>query len=166
MTTESKRHPSPFNSPLEIGVRLVVLLAEIYPESLDQQQLVYLDYLMIHSGDVDGPESLHPALPLRSGELLVKRDLVGRGLSLMQSRGLVERVVSENGIGYVADDDAGPFLDSLGAPYIQELKRCARWVVERYGLLSAEKIRPLIERFFKEWTVEFDLPRPDYEGGL
>jgi hypothetical protein len=85
-TTESVRT---FNSPIETGMRALILLAESYPTHLDLQRLLEYDYIMVHTGDVDGPPSIHPALPLRSGELLVRRELIERGLMLMISRGLV-----------------------------------------------------------------------------
>ena len=56
-----------FNSPIETGVRALILLAESYPDQLDLQRILEFDYIMVHTGDVDGPPSIHPALPLRSG---------------------------------------------------------------------------------------------------
>ena len=75
-----------FNSPIETGVRALILLAESYPDQLDLQRLLEFDYILVHTTDVDGPPSIHPALPLRSGELLVRRHLIERGLMLMMSR--------------------------------------------------------------------------------
>ena len=80
----SKRpHHTPFNSPLETGIRSLAILVAAYPESLDLQRLLEMDYLVVHSGDADGPESLHAPLPLRAGELLVRRGLIETGLLLM-----------------------------------------------------------------------------------
>ena len=86
-----------FNSPIETGMRALILLAESYPQQLDLQRILEFDYIMVHTGDVDGPPSIHPALPLRSGELLVRRQLIERGLLLMISRGLVRRHATPNG---------------------------------------------------------------------
>ena len=72
-----------FNSPLEAGIRSVGLLVASYPKCFDIQQLVVFDYLVVHTGDINGPESLHPQIPLRSTELLVRRKLVENGLLLM-----------------------------------------------------------------------------------
>lgn len=48
------------------------------------------DYLLVHSADVpDGPPSIHPAVPYRGGELLVKRDAIRSGLDLMVSPELI-----------------------------------------------------------------------------
>src|SRR5579863_3186597 len=116
-----------FNSPIETGMRALILLAHSYPAQLDLQRLLEYDYIMVHTGDVDGPPSLHPALPLRSGELLVRRQLIERGLLLMMSRGLIDRVATESGFSYQAADNAGPFLDALSADYLNDLKQRAAW---------------------------------------
>src|SRR5271157_558979 len=135
-TTETVRT---FNSPIETGVRALILLAEAYPTQLDLQRILEFDYIMVHTGDVDGPPSIHPALPLRSGELLVRRQLIERGLMLMISRGLVSRHATANGFMYQAEDDAGPFLDALTAEYINNLKDRATWVVDRFRDMSDQE---------------------------
>jgi hypothetical protein len=148
---------TPFNSPLETGVRALILLAEAYPESLDLQRILEFDYLMVHSGDVGGPPSLHPALPLRSGELLVRRQLIERGLLLMMSRGLIQRLASDAGLSYQADDAAGPFLDALSADYLNDLKLRASWVISTFGHMSDTDIRKALSTVYDQWTREFQL---------
>ncbi len=148
---------TPFNSPLETGVRALILLAESYPATLDLQRILEFDYLMVHSGDVGGPPSLHPALPLRSGELLVRRQLIERGLLLMMSRGLIERLAAESGLSYQADDTAGPFLDALSADYLNDLKQRAEWVISTFGQMSDADIRKALSKVYDQWTREFQL---------
>ena len=65
-------HTEPFNSPFEAGVRSLAILVAAFPEAYDLQRLVEMDYLVVHSGDVNGPASLHAPLPMRAGELLVR----------------------------------------------------------------------------------------------
>lgn len=43
-----------FNSPLEAGIRSVGLLVASYPKCFDIQQLVVFDYLVVHTGDING----------------------------------------------------------------------------------------------------------------
>lgn len=81
----NRAHITPFNSPLETGIRSLAILAAGHPVTFDLQRLVEMDYLVVHSGDANGPESLHAALPLRAGELLVRRELIEKGLLLMMS---------------------------------------------------------------------------------
>jgi hypothetical protein len=146
-----------FNSPIETGVRALIVLAESYPEGLDLQRILEFDYILVHTGDVDGPPSIHPALPLRSGELLVRRQLIERGLMLMISRGLVTRHATPNGFVYQAQDEAGPFLDSLTADYLHDLQDRAVWVIERFSGISDHDIRVILSQVYDQWSREFQV---------
>jgi hypothetical protein len=147
-----------FNSPIETGVRALILLAESYPAQLDLQRLLEFDYILVHTKDVDGPPSIHPALPLRSGELLVRRQLIERGLMLMMSRGLISSHATPNGFMYQAEDNAGPFLDALTAEYLDDLKDRAVWVVDRFSETSDHDIRALLSQVYDQWSREFQVP--------
>lgn len=146
---------APFNSPLETGVRSLSILEAAYPASYDLQRLVELDYLVVHSGDAGGPDSLHAALPLRAGELLVRRELIEKGLLLMMSRGLVRRVARPEGIEYSAGEAAAPYLSALSAPYSLELRNRAHWAVRTFGEMTTERIRSITQAFFEKWTTQF-----------
>src|SRR5580704_5919276 len=146
-----------FNSPIETGIRALILLAESYPQQLDLQRILEFDYIMVHTGDVDGPPSIHPAVPLRSGELLVRRQLIERGILLMISRGLIDRVPTESGLSYQADDQAGPFLDGLSAEYLHDLKQRAAWVISTFGQMSDADIRDVLSSVYDQWTREFQM---------
>ena len=66
-----------FNTPIESGLRMLILLADAAPTGCDLQRLAIYDYLLVHSDDVTGgPPSLHPPSPFRSGELLVRGELL------------------------------------------------------------------------------------------
>jgi hypothetical protein len=145
----------PFNSPLETGVRSLVILSALFPKSADLNRLINLDYLVVHSGDAGGPESLHAPLPLRSGELLVRRDLIEKGLLLMMSRNLIDRLVSGIGIEYQASETAIPFVQALSCAYNQRLKHCAVWLADTFGSASDHELHEITGRFFKQWTTQF-----------
>jgi len=151
----NKKEKSPFNSSLESGVRALIILTSIYPQSADQQRLVEFDYLVVHSGDANGPVSLHAPLPMRAGELLVRRSIVESGLLLMMSRGLVDRVTTENGIEYVASEIANTFVNSLSVPYLVKLKERAKWVADKFGAVPEEELHQVTKRFFDKWTTQF-----------
>jgi hypothetical protein len=116
-----RRVPTTFNSPLEAGVRAVALLAAAYPRAFDLQRIVALDYLLVHTGDIGGPSSLHPPVPLHSAELLVCRRLIERALLLMMTRELVSRQVGPDGIQYIAGENAVPFLGAVQSDYVKAL---------------------------------------------
>lgn len=147
--------PSPFNSALETGVRTLAILIACYPKAHDLSRLVQYDYLTVHSADADGPPSLHPPLPLRSGELLVRRGLIESGLRLMMSRSLVRRELHIQGFLYSADDSAASFLDNVKSPYILALRDRAEWVAATFDALSADDLASIVRRLFESWTIEF-----------
>jgi len=148
---------NPFNSPLETGIRSLAILVAAFPLAFDLQRLVEMDYLVVHSGDADGPNSLHAPLPLRAGELLVRRGLIEKGLILMMSRGLVQRISADDGFCYIAAETAAPFIASLSANYSRRLRECAEWAASRFQDMPTEEIRRITHRLFERWSSQFQL---------
>jgi hypothetical protein len=147
----------PFYSALESGLRALCVLYEAFPQSFDTQRLVFFDYLVVHSGDVeDGPKSLHPATPFRSNEWVVRRHLVDRGLRLLVERGLVMPQLTDAGIFFVASETAGAFVACLVEPYTKELKKRARWVVKSFGQTEEGELIDFFNRNLDRWGAEFE----------
>lgn len=144
-----------FNSPLETGVRAVCILLAAYPNIFDLQRLMAFDHLIVHTGDVGGPQSLHPSLPLRSSEILVRRDLIERSLLLMMSRDLIERRVDANGFNYGAGEMAETFLSTITSPYLIALRERGDWVVRKFGDLDDDALQQTMRSFFDRWIEEF-----------
>jgi hypothetical protein len=152
---ERPRRAPTFNGPLEAGLRAVAILGAAYPRSYDLQRLIAFDYLLVHTGDVGGPTSLHPPAPLQSAELLVRRKLVENALTLMMTRDLVERSANASGIYYSAGENAAPFLASLASDYLKALKERAAWLISALGDRSDQDFRGVMRRFFDNWVEEF-----------
>jgi hypothetical protein len=148
-------HPATFNGPLEAGLRAVAVLGAAHPRSFDLHRLIAFDYLLVHTGDIGGPESLHPPAPLQPAELLVRRKLVENALLLMMTRDLVRREARPDGLHYSAGENAAPFLDTLQTDYIAALKQRAEWLIERLGDYTEERFRSVMRRFFGQWVEEF-----------
>jgi hypothetical protein len=144
-----------FNGPLEAGVRVVTVLGAAYPRAFDLHHLTALDYLLVRTKELDGPESIHPPTPIRSPNAEVRRRVVQQGLVLMMSRDLVARQATSLGIQYLAGESAAAFLDSLRSPYLMELKSRANWLVDYFKDHSEEAFAQTIRRFFDDWVVEF-----------
>ncbi len=155
-TTPTTRLIDPFNGPVEIGLRTLVVLADAFPRSYEVQSLVVFDYLLVHSDDIEGgPPGVHPKTPHRGGELLVRREALQRGLLLFESRNLVIKVFRDDGISYSATDSAALFLDAITAPYIEKLRNRATWLIERFGEMQEEEIRELARANIDKWGAEF-----------
>lgn len=152
---ELARSPRTFNGPLEAGIRAVTILGAAHPRTFDLQRMIAFDYLLVHTGDIGGPASLHPSAPLHSAELLIRRKLVEQALMMMMTRHLVERDIAPAGIAYRAGENAALFLDSLVSDYATELKQRAGWLVQALGDRSDSDFQGIMRKFFDRWVEEF-----------
>jgi len=156
MNLFEERNTTVFNSPLEIGLRMLYILSELYPNGCDLQRLVYYDYILVHSSDVpNGPESIHPSIPHRSTEILVKRELVKKGLTLMNSKELVTSIFDSSGILYSATELTKPFLEYNNSEYALNLKSVANWLVKAFASYSDETLSLFIKNNLDIWGGEF-----------
>lgn len=156
MTEERKRFIDPFNGPVEIGLRALAVLNDIFPDAYSLQRLVIFDYLIVHSDDIPGgPAGLHPQTPHRGGELLVRRSVLQEGLMLYQSRGLVEQHYEKSGVFFAATERSAAFLDVLGTQYLLALRKRAQWLVENFGPISDADLEKMVREHIGEWGAEF-----------
>jgi hypothetical protein len=144
-----------YNSELETGTRAMVILEAAYPRALDLSQLTWFDHLVVHTEDIGGPPSLHPALPGRTGELLVRRRLVEDSLTFMRRLHLIETVADEKGIAYRAGDDVPALIGLLRTRYATALKECAQWLISELGDLDQAELTSRIADRVGRWAVEF-----------
>lgn len=158
MTRTTERYIEPFNGPLEIGLRTISILNEAYPEAYSLQRLVIFDYLVVHSDDIEGgPKGLHPQTPHRSGELLVRREAIQKGLYLYMSRNLVQRRFEGTGVYYSATEHTSAFLDVLVSEYICVLRERAEWLVSCLGEKPDEQLEAFVRSHIDKWGAEFEM---------
>lgn len=144
-----------FNGPIETGIRSLIILNAAYPKMYDINELVWFDHLVVHSEDIGGPPSMHPKLPQRTGEVLVRRGLVQDGLSLMSKYGLIEVTSTESGVCYQATDSAYPMIQLLSSDYSKQLKLRAEWLADFVVDMSSSEIKSLVLSKVGNWKVEF-----------
>jgi len=142
------------NSPLELGVRALVLLTAAYPASVTLDKITVMDHYLLHSGDLDGPESIAPALSTRGGETSVKRSVLEHGLQLMVRAGLVDLRPAADGLRFQASESAAPFLQLIRSSYIGQLREVAGWVVSVTALLAPENVRTELTKIAGQWALE------------
>jgi hypothetical protein len=141
-----------------------MLLSEAFPAHLDLNRLVLLDHGLLHSADIGGPESLHPPLPIRAGELGVKRRTIEDGLELMIRAGLAQMDVGEDGIRFRATEDAEGFVNLLATGYAAALHDRAFWVIGHFGTLEEAALRQAMRDVSAHWSEEFEQREPSEEG--
>lgn len=134
-----------YNSSIEIGIRTLVLLNEFYPTQLDITQLVWFNHVVVHTEDFGGPQSLHPRLDDRAGELAVLRSLVQDGLIMMQRFNLIDSKNTHDGIFYTAAEESSPFINLMTSRYLMSLIEKAKWVANDFFALGEENIKKAIQ---------------------
>jgi hypothetical protein len=144
-----------YNSKLEAGIRAVVVLEELRPETVDLAEMVLFDHVVVHTADLGGPPSLHAELPGRKGELLVRRRLIEASLELMWRCHLVEQVSLEEGLVYRASDDAASYVELLETTYSNRLKSCARWLREQVRERGKTGFKTFVREEIGDWSEAF-----------
>ncbi|WP_245517167.1 MULTISPECIES: ABC-three component system middle component 2 [unclassified Mesorhizobium] len=146
----------PYNSPLECGLRMLFVL-EASGKPADLQRLISYDYLLVHSGDVaDGPESLHPSVPYRGSELLVKREVLSAGLNQMFARELIAKTFDTSGILYRATELTSAFVALLKTHYAEDLRQRSIWVIDKFGGMQDAELNSLMSSNVGRWGAEFE----------
>ena len=143
-----------FNNEIEMGLRILVILKRIYPNSLDKEMINYYSYFCLHSKDIGDSDSLHPDVPNRFGELSVKMKIIHRSIKILILKGLVKQVYIKSGVEYKATEDTTPFLDNLTENYFKELTQKAEWVCHKIGRLSTKEIKYYVNENKYKWGSE------------
>lgn len=146
--------PQLFNTPLEAGVRALLILDAFAPQAFDVTTMSLLDYYIVHTGDAGGPPSLHPEINARAGEYFVRRHLVEEGLLLMARASLIEQVLTSGGIAFRAHETASAMIDLFGSAYNRRLFGAAQWLA---GRAADQGIDPFIQNLkdgVERWSHE------------
>ena len=145
-----------FNTPLETGIRALCILT-VNPElEFDLQELTAFDYLVVHTGDfTNAPSSLHPDVPTKTGELAIRRNLIERGLMLMEYKKLVSKESRPDGFYFRPTDFASVFVESLTNNYIKMLIKRAEWAVENFSTNDGCILDSIMGSSFDVWSKEF-----------
>jgi len=145
-----------FNTPIEFGLRSLFILNYMTPKSSDLQRLIYYDYIILHTSDIDRQQpSLHPSYPYRSAEILVKRERLRNGLLIMRSRQLVDIKFDGGGITYKATELTSKFLQYFNSDYAERLKSSIQWVIGKFDSYSDEQLEQYMKQNLERWGSEF-----------
>lgn len=127
-----------FNSPVENGARIVLLLAGLNRQ-LDLDELIFLDYAAIYSDDFKGGPSLHPMLMNRLAELVRRREIFPDAIKLFTAKGMFTSEVNEHGVRYHITPAGRKFADMLTTEYHTDFRRRIAWVSENIDSLTAQR---------------------------
>jgi len=150
------RNANVFNSPLEIGFRTLYILNGISPVEVDLNRLVIYDYFLLNSSDFpNGPKSLHPPIPHRSAQIIIKPLILKDALVLMRSKELIDIVFSSEGIKYKSNELTQKFIELQENEYSKKLIEISKWINTQFGKYSDEKLNTMVENNIPNWGGEF-----------
>ncbi|QEH69964.1 ABC-three component system middle component 2 [Cellulosilyticum sp. WCF-2] len=145
-----------FNSPEEIGVRILFIL-DICQKRMSKQRIMYYDYFSLHLNDLDRSiESLHPDNPNHSSEIAIRREVISRGLELMITKGLADVKYSKTGIYYCSNKLTHLFLDLFCLDYVKKLKIDIATVNQFFFQYTDRQIYKYINNNMGKWIGEFE----------
>ncbi|MFZ1618551.1 MAG: ABC-three component system middle component 2 [Flavobacteriales bacterium] len=148
----------PFNNAVETGLRILCILNESFPLAIDLRKLVYLDYITVHSADIDSEVgSLHTPVPYRNGEILVRSSIIENGINMFVEYGLIERIYHKSGIQFKASDYSSPFIESLEEEYLIKLLERAKWVATKFSKLPFDELKQIINSRINKVNSEFNI---------
>jgi hypothetical protein len=75
----------------------------------------------------------------------------------MSTRGLVDVVLSADGVTYSAGDNSRSIVGSLGSNYALMLADRCSWAAMKYGSLGGAELADLLVNSNKRWSAEMDL---------
>lgn len=139
------------NGPLEVGLRVLVILDAHFPKALNVDDLLVLDHVALHSGDFDGPESLHPALPLRPADVGARRDGIRHGVEMLIHRGLAGPVLNQEGIFFAASEQSHSVVALIESHYLRLFRERVDWAMDVNFAQSAAATRGELNVIVRSW---------------
>ncbi|TXC74374.1 hypothetical protein FSZ31_00970 [Sphingorhabdus soli] len=130
------------------------MLEALHPRKCSLDELTWFDYLVVHTSDMEGPESLHPDFEASVGEMLVRRRLVEQSIALLRKLHLVVADYHD-GLNYLPGDEAPAIIDLLTSPYNQNLKARADWVSKTFRNFNHAEVEEIFADRIGRWTAEF-----------
>lgn len=133
---------------------MAFLLQALRPRGADLQKLVLLDYALVYSADLAGPDSLHTPVPQRTGEVFSRRDRIEEGLYMMSLKGVITAEYDVNGIVYLAGPRCRQLVQAFTSEYAHELESRAHWVAEIFGNVSSDELTEHFDKEGRRWSAE------------
>ncbi|MEN6411949.1 MAG: ABC-three component system middle component 2 [Veillonellales bacterium] len=148
-----------FNTPEEIGVRILFVLSECQ-HKMSLQRLMYYDYLSLHLSDINAEYiSLHPSNPHHSSEIAVKREIIRDGINLMINRGLMNVRYTRQGIFYERNQITDNFTKMFDSSYSSQYKANISIIKQKFLSFSDNALYKFVSDNIGNWAGEFEQER-------
>lgn len=121
-----------FNSPFEMGLRMILLLAAAPKEKFTIDRIIGLDFISCYAADFGMPyANLHGDNGYRYGEIVGRRLLVQEAVKELVMQGLIE-VTVERGYSFSISGSGEKYAMSLETDYANKYRTIAKAAVAKY----------------------------------
>lgn len=163
MINIEQRNVRLFNTPHEIGLRILFIISKDLSYLFSIDRLINLDYLVLNTGDIKGPDSLHPPVPYRGVQLFIKREIMKLGIQIMLSKELIAIEFTTTGVRYKGCDILIPFIEKFTSEYANKLKIRSDYVINRFKDYSDDELSLFMKNNYNNWGNEF-INEPLFRG--
>jgi hypothetical protein len=145
-----------FNTPLEIGMRILIIMNHSKHSGIknDIERLMYLDYLCLNTHDIGGEESIHAPIPNRGLQIYARQELIRKGLVLLISKEFVVPKSNKFGFYYEINEVGSKFLEYFESDYYIALSNRVKWTVEKFNSTNNKILNRFIKENLHKWGGE------------
>ena len=144
------------NSPLESSLRLLIALDVDYVALHTLDEWLVFDHIAMHSGDFDGPPSLHPAFPLRAADLGARRVQIRLGLEMLLQRDLAILGQKNDALGIGSADNTRAVAGALTRRYFHAYRERSEWVKEAGFVENPDSAQTALALVVSTWRLTED----------
>lgn len=121
-----------FNTPFEMGLRMILLLSVSPKDTFSVDRIVGLDFITSYAADFDLPYgNLHGDNHMKYGEIVGRRLLVQEAVKDLVTRGILN-VTVDRGYLFSISESGKKYSRSLKSDYAKTYKEIAKAVIKKY----------------------------------
>ena len=121
-----------FNTPFEMGLRMILLLSASPKNAFSVDRIVGLDFITSYAADFSLPyRNLHGDNHLKYGEIVSRRLLVQEAVKELVTRGVLNVTVNRGYIFSISESGM-KYARALKSEYAKTYKEIAKEVIKRY----------------------------------
>ena len=138
-----------YNTPMEVGIRLLILLDE-FDKPLSSDDLRYLDHLSLHTYDINGVPSLHASVPNRGLQVYAKKELISKAITFLISKQLTLLELTTDGFKYKASKITHVFLQYFESDYIKKYREKVLSIKDDFCTLDTTELSDFVEKLVEK----------------